>query len=316
MRYLKIFFKYLFFLLILLCIIPYLIPLSGYQPKEDFKPFAESKYINVEGIKFHYRVIPPKDSLKGNVLLIHGFSGSTFSWRKNIDTLTRQGFRVLLVDLPAFGYSDRNPSLNHVNSKRANWLWQIIASLDPKIGTWTIAGHSMGAGVALAMGFQKPENIQKIVLVDGAAFGGRRGGWTQTLLAFPPVVRWVAVIAEYRYYNQAYFQELLSTAYSQTADAEAAAGYLAPFKIQGSSEAILGMFRHSQDTIKMTYEKLQAKTGLIWGENDKWVNIQLGKNFVKQYPQARMFTIPQAGHNPMETHPQEFNRILSKIINN
>jgi 2-hydroxy-6-oxonona-2,4-dienedioate hydrolase len=315
MRYLKKIFKYLFFLLVLLCLIPYLIPLSAYQPDESFKPFVESKYLKIEGVKFHYRVIQPQDSLKGNILLIHGFSGSTFSWRKNIASLSQQGYRVLLVDLPAFGYSDRQPNLNHANSNRAKWLWQIIQNLALQKDKWTIAGHSMGAGVALAMGFQKPENIQKIILVDGAAFGGRRGGWLQTLLAFPPIVRWVAVVAEYRYYNPAYFQELLSTAYSQPANEEAAAGYLAPFKIQGSSEAILGMFRHSQEPIKMTYEKLQAKTYLVWGENDKWVSIEAGKNFVKQYPQAQLFTIAQAGHNPMETHPKEFNQLLNKVIN-
>jgi pimeloyl-ACP methyl ester carboxylesterase len=314
MRYLKAFFKYLLICLVLLCIIPYLLPLSSYQPAEDFEPFTESEYASIKGIKIHYRFLLPADSVKGNILLIHGFSGSTFSWRKNTDSLLAQGYRVLLVDLPAFGYSDRNPNLNHSNSYRAKLLWELIQTLRPESEKWSIVGHSMGAGVALAMGYQQTAKTHKIVLVDGAVSGRRRASWLSTLLAFPPVVRWVAVVAEYRYYNQKYFQELLSTAYSQPADSVAAAGYLAPFKIRGSSEAILGMFRHSQEAQTMTYESLQTRTYLLWGEQDRWVNIQSAKNFVKKYPQAQLTTIAQAGHNPMETHPQQFNAWLAGIL--
>jgi pimeloyl-ACP methyl ester carboxylesterase len=314
MRILKKIFFYLFILLLFLAILPYFFPLSDYNPDTNFKPFAESAYFNIDNTKIHYRLFPAKDSLRGNVLLIHGFSGSTFSWRKNIDTLTRKGYRVLAIDLPAFGYSDRRTDFNHANSNRAKLLWTVIDKLHLNTQKWHISGHSMGAGVALAMAYLQPEKTGKIILVDGVGFNRPRNSLTMNLLALAPVRRWVSVIAEYRYYNLPYFQELLGTAYSQPVDTESANGYLTPFKIQGSSEAILGMFRNNQEPVKMDYSNLQTKTFVIWGGQDRWVNIRAAHSFISQYPRAKLQIIPTAGHCPMETHPQEFNSLFMEAL--
>ena len=41
-----------------------------------------------------------------SVLLIHGLRGSIESWTHNIDDLAKR-FRVVAVDLPGFGLSDK-----------------------------------------------------------------------------------------------------------------------------------------------------------------------------------------------------------------
>src|SRR5262245_4576127 len=44
------------------------------------------------------------------IVLIHGFLGNIASWRYVVDDLARD-HRVIAVDLPGFGFSDRDPRL-------------------------------------------------------------------------------------------------------------------------------------------------------------------------------------------------------------
>ncbi len=67
----------------LILAIPYFIPL---KPTLDYSEptllFPNSKIDKIQDVLVHYRVFEPTIPKKGNILMIHGFSGSTFSWRK------------------------------------------------------------------------------------------------------------------------------------------------------------------------------------------------------------------------------------------
>ena len=66
------------FLFVLLSIAPYILPLKA-LPGEPFEPaFANSQFAEIDGLKIHYRLWGEDGGAAGNVLLIHGFSGSTF----------------------------------------------------------------------------------------------------------------------------------------------------------------------------------------------------------------------------------------------
>lgn len=60
-------------------------------------------HASVDGMLIHYECagegIP--------IVLIHGFGGSTYSWRFNLEPLAKAGYRVCALDLPGFGYSER-----------------------------------------------------------------------------------------------------------------------------------------------------------------------------------------------------------------
>jgi 2-hydroxy-6-oxonona-2,4-dienedioate hydrolase len=311
-------------LLVTACVLPYCISIA--QPAPPQKPFDNSQFATLDGVRIHYRVWPPATlPSRGNVLFVHGFCGSTFSWRKNIDALIQSGYRVAAIDLPPFGYSERRPGIDHSSPARAKLCWTLIDTLDGKDGAdqkWFTGGHSMGGGVIGAMAAQHPEKIAGLIFVDGGLNMGGRGnresvGTKLYRLAIntPPVRRWVEVVAKYRLFKPGHIRELMSGAYSQPADDEAVNGYLAPLKVPGTASGILDMFssQRGAPVDEKNIEKLPAL--IIWGDDDRWIPIRAGESLHQRLAGSTFEKLVGAGHCSMETHADAFNSAALAFMN-
>ena len=71
------------------------------------KPFSNSQFVYVDGVRLHIRRWSADDSEteKGTVLLVHGISGSSYNWRFLAPELALNGWNVLSIDIPPFGFS-------------------------------------------------------------------------------------------------------------------------------------------------------------------------------------------------------------------
>src|SRR5918996_4438914 len=83
---------------------------------------AEHKYVNIKGVKVHY--------VEGGegpaVVLVHGLGTSLITWHRNFDSLVGAGYRVLALDLPGHGDSDKPRSLSYDPVTGANLLGQVL----------------------------------------------------------------------------------------------------------------------------------------------------------------------------------------------
>jgi len=306
--------RFIGILFLILSILPYILPVNKQQVDTNKPPFEESRFTKIDEKLWHYRVFEPDTPQKGNIVLIHGFSGSTFSWRNNQQVFADSGYRVIVIDLPAFGFSEKNHNnFDHSPYAHANNIWRLLDTLGYKNESFSLVGHSMGAATTWSMAGLRPDKTSNLFLVDGAGSMGsnQKSGWGSAILVFclkyPPFLRWIDVIAGAFYFKQAKFKELLNSAYSQTADSVAAAGYLQPFMLKNSGRAVIEGFLYNKTSPKLDYSKLKAPVHLLWGTADKWVPISVAEDFQKKYPLAKMQHIEGAGHCPMETHAIEFN---------
>jgi pimeloyl-ACP methyl ester carboxylesterase len=317
MKPLKKFFKWLLIALVvifaLISSVPYLIPLQEQESfSADRKPFPNSQIEKFDEVWVHYRVFEAKNEKKGNILLLHGFSGSTFSWRKNVTFPQEKGYQVLCIDLPAFGYSDRLPTWNHSVENRANLAWKIAEKISPN-QKWHLAGHSMGASIVLAMGQLRPEKTQKIFCIDGL-YAQRNGSILfKWIISYPPVNRWAEILLQKHFSQKDKFKEILHSAYSQNPDDEAVEGYLTPMLLKGTATAILSTAL-AKSNFKFDYKNVSKKMIVIWGDNDQWISQKIAEKWHKNYPEVPFISIKEAGHCPMETHSQEFNAVLGKYL--
>jgi pimeloyl-ACP methyl ester carboxylesterase len=102
-------------------------------------------------------------------LLVHGMMGSAESWWRIIPELVEAGYRVLALDLPGHGRSDRDQSLTV--ERAADSLIETVSQLSPQPPAVAI-GHSFGGAVlAAAASDLRPELA---VYID-APFAGRGG---------------------------------------------------------------------------------------------------------------------------------------------
>lgn len=316
-RILNYFFLTFLSLLIIACILPYFFSIETRKPGRDYKPYANSEFFVSHNTRIHYRLWKPHtDSISKYVVLIHGFSGSTFSFRNNIDTLLASNCMVLAPDLPAFGFSDKSDTASYNDSVRVEILMELM-QLVAKDKKWTMAGHSMGASVIANVATRFPQMINKLVFIDGPAFDGKaEGAGLRGLLAkFGPLRRWAEVLAKHTFVNKKSFKKLLTSAYGTMPDSTAVNGYMRPFEYERSATAIFDMAGNGgcARTDKTILNKIPAL--LIWGEKDEWIPPATADAFMKQNPAMHYVLIKGAGHCSMETHPEVVNAAIVGFIN-
>jgi pimeloyl-ACP methyl ester carboxylesterase len=303
-------------LIIFLLLLPYFISTGEKKLEKDCKPFSDSRFLEVKGVQIHYRLFEPDQTdISGNVLFVHGFSGSVFSWRNNLEFFNDEGFRVVAVDLPAYGFSDKRTDINHSPTARAELLWEVLKLLPGE--KWSIVGHSMGASVVVAMAYMLPEKTEYLILVNGAYFNmslSERRGAFRNLLHFPPVQRWGEVIAARRFFYYEKIEELLGSAYGETPDSTAVAGYLEPFLYKGTAKAVINSFLNNFETFSVEPKQIDAPTLIIWGDQDTWVPLSAGEKIHNDLPNSELVVLENCGHCPMETHSEEFNQILLNFL--
>src|SRR5919198_624390 len=121
------------------------------------------QYLNVDNICVRYI----DTGSNGNpVLLIHGLGGSIESWINNIHTISRTQLRVIALDLPGFGFSDK-PKINYT----PNFYSVFIAKFLSKLETCTnisIIGCSLGGHIAAEVALNHPNFISKLILISPA----------------------------------------------------------------------------------------------------------------------------------------------------
>jgi 2-hydroxy-6-oxonona-2,4-dienedioate hydrolase len=282
-------------------------------------PYENSHFIEVDSVSFHFRTWNENlEHPKGKILLVHGFCGSTFCWRNNFDTLAAAGYKVIAVDLPGFGYSDRSGTINQSQSNRAFMLWSLLRSIDNgDTAGWNIVGHSMGGGTVEAMALLHPERTRSLTIVDGMVFirSSDVQGAFVTLSKNKEYNKFFVSLVEKEVFTYNMIAKLVKKNYRYMPDSCTVMGYLSPLLIDGSAECFINVWSNASETVHLKACNFhRIPTLVIWGKNDRTINLSTGKRFVRNVPWANLVVIPNAGHDPMETTPAEFNGILARFL--
>ena len=306
---------FLVLFLLLLSILPFFIPLPVVEKLVQRPPFENSEFIKLENTNVHYRVWKPDSNSSSNyIFLFHGFSGSTFSYEKLATLLAKENYCVVAMDFPGFGFSDKSEQANFSDSFRIKVSQKIMNQINSSV-QWTVVGHSMGAKTAVLVADFFPEKINRIILLDGVPGLDKNESmnfFSNFILSFQPVKKWAEILGNYFLFKENKFTELLTSAYGRPPSPEEVSGYLKPFFVPRSATSILEMSQIKNKIKSWKKNWKQKPLMLIWGEKDKWIAMNIGKEFHDQNKGSVWVEIKNAGHCPMETHPVE---TASSILN-
>lgn len=123
----------------------------------------KGQYLDVqENFRFHFY-----DEGEGEVVvLLHGSgtgaSGHT-NFKNNFSALKAAGFRVILPDLPGYGFSSKPEdviySMDYFNQK-------IIELLDALgVDTFSLIGNSLGGALSIGLGLNHPDRVKNLILM-------------------------------------------------------------------------------------------------------------------------------------------------------
>lgn len=284
------------------------------------KPYENSRFADTDSVTIHYRTWN-NDLLhpKGKVLLIHGFCASTFCWRNSYDTLVKAGYKVIAIDLPGFGYSERSATLNQSQSFRAKLIWDLLTELDGSDTTkWNIVGHSMGGGTAEAVALMQPARTRSLTIVAGMVFVNNKDvnavivDLTNSKLYKSLLLSY----AENTYLSFNNFRKEAKSIYGYFPDTATINEYVIPMGIAGSAETVVNLIANSKEIQPLHAEELnQLPVMVIWGKKDRTIRLQTVNKLIRVAPNIELKVIPTARHIPMETHPREFNSLLIDFLN-
>ncbi len=292
--------------LVVLLALPYLIPLpQGTDPTTLADP--DGTFVSVDGLRTYLLARGPQDGPV--VLLLHGFGGSTFSWRENLDTLAEAGYRAIAFDRPGFGLSDKPLEHDYSHPAQADFTAHLLDAL--RVERATLVGHSAGGSVATHFALRHPERLERLVIVDGAVLSGGGPEWVGAVLYFPPLARWFQVGANWLLTRER-FVDILRSAYAdpEFVTPAVAEGYARVLQTPAWAAGLAGMVRAagSNRVDPAQVATIQTQTLLAWGELDTWVPLAQGQQLLDLLPNAILRTYPQAGHLPMEEAAGAFNR--------
>src|SRR4030095_7131172 len=118
-----------------------------------------SKYLDIQvytqDVRIAYMDVAPKGAANGHtVVLLHGNNFGGFYFASIIDTLTKEGFRVVVPDQIGYGKSSKPIAPYNFNSQARNTF---LVLQKEKIDRAMVVGHSMGGMLAARLATQYPK---------------------------------------------------------------------------------------------------------------------------------------------------------------
>ncbi len=275
----------------------------------------------------NYSITYQSSGTKGPaVVLIHGFGASWGHWRKNLPVLG-QTCRCYALDLIGFGGAAKPTPGVEISYNFATWGQQVADFCREVVGEPAfLVGNSIGCLVAMQTAVDNPDLILGVALINCSLrllHDSKRGEmpWYRRLgapllqklltkkligdfffqqLAKPKVVRKILLKAYKR--SEAVSDELIDL-------------LMKPATNSGAADVFVAFTSYSQGPLpEELLPLLQCPAIILWGEEDPWEPVELGRDFAKFPTVEKFIPLPGLGHCPQDEAPEVVNPILQEWL--
>lgn len=212
------------------------------------------------------------------MLVLHGWGGVLSEWRNISDELGGK-HKVILVDLPGFGGSQK-PGDDWGIYEYADWVEEFMKKTE--LREPTVLGHSFGGRIAIILGARR--RAERLVLVDAAGMETRN--WKSRLMAIAaPMFSWLP--DEWR-------------RWARSED------YRSSGKMKGIYKRVVG------EDLRNNLKDIICPALIIWGEKDQVLPFAEARMLHVGIKNSVLRVVWGAGHWPHLEKPKELLQILSE----
>jgi len=269
---------------------------------------STSKFVNAGGVKLHYNEIgsgPP-------IICLHGAGPGATSWgnfSNNVEAFARD-HRVLLVDMPQYGKSDKIELAN----PRLTTLAKIMRDFMDALGIEKadFCGNSFGGQVSLKTAIDYPERVGHVVLIGSApvAFS----------LFCPMPVEGVKNIGAYYRGDGPSLPKMRTVLESLVYDTSWLTDAVVKERYEASLDPEIiklnsGPPAPKQD-LTAEFGKVQCPTLVVWGMDDRAGALDVGLLMTRAIPKAQMHIFNKCGHWAQVEHAEKFNDLVLAFYRN
>jgi magnesium chelatase accessory protein len=282
--------------------------LSWPSDGRDWPNRETSRFLSAGGLRWHVQVMGSGPIL----LLLHGTGASTHSWR-DLAPLLASDFTVVAPDLPGHGFTQSPHSDQLSLPAMARATAALLKALE--FAPHLVVGHSAGAAIGLRMTVDGSIAPRALVSLNGALLPFR--GVASQL--FPSLARllvlnpFVPRLFAWRAGSAGAVDSLLQGTGSRL-DQRGLALYQRLFSNRVHVAATLAMMANwDLDALGRQFGKLDLPVVLAVAANDKAVPPADAAEVARRLPNARIETIPAAGHLAHEEKPAEVAAMILRV---
>ena len=267
---------------------------------------AASAFVDVMQMQVHYRDEGNKnDSLP--LVLIHGTGASLHTWEESVKLLT-DSFRVITLDLPAYGLTGPNPKRVYSQEFYVQFIDEFLKRIH--VNKCIIGGNSLGGAIAWNYTYEHPSKVEKLILIDAAGYPmiseSKPIAFT---LAQIPVLKHMLNYITPRFLAKKSVMNVYDDPSKVTE--KVVDRYFDLILREGNRQAFVDRMNFStypDHLIRL--RTIKTPTLIVWGENDKLIPIENAQKFHADLPNDTLVVLEKTGHIPMEENP---NRTVDAI---
>jgi len=280
-------------------------------------PGADSRYVAVEGVRFHlHRAGPARKRRTTPVLLLHGVPETAACWQRLMPDLAKDRV-VIAPDLKGLGRSETRDPYD-VPTVVAELAALVMHEVD---GPVDVVGHDWGGALALALAGARPDLVRRLVDISGPyrQMNLLRAAHVP-FFALPALPELAIRLSGSRFVDAAFGYGWKA---SQPLPDELRAHYLDSYRDPARVDAMLAYYRATTRPRVLKAagsllgrgdgaspaaprSKVQVERSLVvWGAADPIIALSDGEAVVRDLgASATMLSVPGVGHWPHEEAPE------------
>jgi len=268
------------------------IPLETLKAKYTNEP---SKFMEIDSLQVHYRI----EGEGKPIVLIHGTGASLQTWNGWTDSL-KKNYKVIRLDMPGFGLTGPRSDKDYSIKTYCTFLHTFLQKIG--VDSFDIAGNSLGGEIAWNYAATFPAQVNHLILIDPAGFYNKEKQSPFSVFALAKH-KWLANIMS-QLDTKILVKKTLEDVYYDDSKItpEQIALYHDMSLRAGNRAAFSDRVQQIGKETKTDINTITAKTLLIWGKEDKLLDISLANNF-KKIPNLEYIIYDNCGHSPQEEIP-------------
>ncbi|NPV76493.1 MAG: alpha/beta fold hydrolase [Anaerolineae bacterium] len=280
-------------------------------------PFPSHRF-DLGGVSMHYLDEGPRQAPA--VVLLHGNPTWSFYWRMLIPALSRD-HRVIVPDHVGCGLSDQPQDYPYTLAQHIRNLEALLDHLRP--GPVSLVMHDWGGAIGMGYAVRHPEEVQRLVVCNTAAF-------FEPVLYAPIRLSRAPLIGDLlvRGLNAFALGALvMGTSQPRRFTPEVRAGYLAPYRGWKQRVAILRFVRdipmEANHPTRRTVDEIESRLPLLrgkpmlalWGADDPVFTVQTFlAGWRKRFPEVEVHIFENAGHYVVEDAHERILPLLARFL--
>ncbi|MCC5899309.1 MAG: alpha/beta fold hydrolase [Phormidium sp. BM_Day4_Bin.17] len=256
------------------------------------------------------------------IVLVHGFGASMGHWRKNIPDWAEIG-QVYALDLLGFGNSHKPTPGLVIDYTFETWGDLVGDFCREVVGEPAfLIGNSIGCIVVMQTAVSYPDWVRGVVQLNCSLrllHDKRRASQAWIKQVSAPILQNLLAIKPLGDFFFAQLatpktvRKILLQAYRQeeAVSDELVELLLQPSRDRRASDVFIAFTRYSQGPLpEELLEALPCPTLILWGEDDPWEPVELGRKLADYRAVDAFITLPGVGHCPQDEAPNEVNPLV------